>query len=166
MGDLLVTCLNEIGLAKFKSIMKNEFEKSYIGKSTYFLGMEFVNTKHEIFLLHKKYAGEILKKFKMNNCNHAITPVETNTKVKKDINDELVNATLYMYIIGSLRYICNSKLYIFQHVGSVSKFLEKLINYHFLKDQVSKERLEIEYYKTKLQLKDILTKPLKGTSKI
>lgn len=35
--------------------------------------------------------------------------------------------------------------------------------YYFLRDQVVKERLKIEYYKTELQLIDILTKPLKQT---
>lgn len=40
-----------------------------------------------------------------------------------------------------------------------SKHME--IIYHFLIDQIGKERLKIEYYKTELQLADILTKPLK-----
>lgn len=35
------------------------------------------------------------------------------------------------------------------------------MKYHFLRDQVNKDRLEIEYCKLELQLADILTKPLK-----
>lgn len=42
---------------------------------------------------------------------------------------------------------------------SRSKYIER--KYHFLRYQVSKNMLEIEYRKTKLQFVDILTMPLK-----
>lgn len=34
---------------------------------------------------------------------------------------------------------------------------------HFLRDQVNKEKIELEYYKSKVQLADLLTKPLEKT---
>lgn len=40
-----------------------------------------------------------------------------------------------------------------------SKHIEK--KYHFLHDQVNKEELQLEFWKTDLQLADILAKPLK-----
>lgn len=40
----------------------------------------------------------------MSNCKATITPLETEAKLRKDINGELVDATLYKKIIGSLRY--------------------------------------------------------------
>ncbi|GAU25658.1 hypothetical protein TSUD_265850 [Trifolium subterraneum] len=40
-----------------------------------------------------------------------------------------------------------------------SKHIE--MRYHFLKDQVNREKLELEYCKSEIQLADILTKPLK-----
>ena len=42
---------------------------------------------------------------------------------------------------------------------SLSKHIER--RYHFLRDQVNKEKLEIKYCKTEVQLADIFTKPLK-----
>lgn len=41
----------------------------------------------------------------------------------------------------------------------ISNHIER--KYHFLNDQVNKDKLEIDYCKIKLQLADILTKPLK-----
>lgn len=72
VDDMLVTSLNEIKLTRFKSSMENEFEISYLENLAYFLGMEVVNTKFGVFLHLKKYAEDILKKFKMCNCNTAI----------------------------------------------------------------------------------------------
>jgi hypothetical protein len=40
-----------------------------------------------------------------------------------------------------------------------SKHIER--RYHFLRDQVNRENLELEYCKSEIQLADILTKPLK-----
>lgn len=40
-----------------------------------------------------------------------------------------------------------------------SKYIET--RFHFLRDQVNKERIVLEHYKTEVQLADILTKPLK-----
>lgn len=41
---------NEDELEKLKPSMDNEFEMPDLGNLTHFLGMEIVNTKHEIFL--------------------------------------------------------------------------------------------------------------------
>ncbi|MCI93182.1 hypothetical protein A2U01_0114480, partial [Trifolium medium] len=38
----------------------------------------------------------------MNNCNDAVTPMETGVKLSKDTKEELVDSTLYKQIIGSL----------------------------------------------------------------
>ncbi|MCI81858.1 hypothetical protein A2U01_0103132, partial [Trifolium medium] len=42
-------------------------------------------------MLHQmKYAGEILKRFKMTDCTDAITPMEANLKLEKNQNEEAV----------------------------------------------------------------------------
>ncbi|MCI45484.1 copia protein, partial [Trifolium medium] len=40
-----------------------------------------------------------------------------------------------------------------------SKHIER--RFHFLRDQVNRDKLELEYCKSEIQLADILTKPLK-----
>lgn len=98
----------------------------------YFIWMEIVNTKQIVFMHQKKYAEDILKRFKMSSCNLAITPMETKTKLRKESDNELVDNTLYKQIIDSLRYLCNIMSNIFHSVELVSRFTKKLMICHLL----------------------------------
>ncbi|GAU48263.1 hypothetical protein TSUD_405090 [Trifolium subterraneum] len=72
----------------------------------------------------RKYASEILKRFKMTDCTHVMTPMEKNLKLEKNENEEAVDPTMFKQIVGSLRYLCNSRPNICFAVGLVSSFLE------------------------------------------
>lgn len=109
VDDLLVIGSNEDELTKFKASMVNKFEMPDLGNLAYFLGMEIMNTKHGVFLNHKKHSEDILKKFKMRNNNPAIIPMETNIKLNKELEDEMVYNIAYKQIIGLSRYLCNKR---------------------------------------------------------
>ena len=81
---------------------------SGLGNLSYFLGVEFQNTKQGIVLYQRKYVKEILKRFKMDESNLASSLVETNLKLEKHGKEDRVDATLFKQIIGHLRYVCNS----------------------------------------------------------
>ena len=81
--DLLITGSNADELTKSNTSLMFEFEMSNLGNLSYFLGMEFVNTPAGVFLHQKKYAEDILKKFRMSNCNSEITPTEAGTKLSE-----------------------------------------------------------------------------------
>ncbi|XP_058734076.1 secreted RxLR effector protein 161-like [Vicia villosa] len=68
----------------------------------------------------------------MSNCNVASTPLKTREKLRKEIDDEFVSVKLYKEIIGSLRYICNTRPYICQSVRLLSRFIEKPQEYHLI----------------------------------
>ncbi|XP_050916791.1 secreted RxLR effector protein 161-like [Lathyrus oleraceus] len=61
----------------------------------------------------------------MGNCNAAVMQLETGAKLRKKTNNEFISATLYKQIIGSLRYLCNTKPVICQSVRLLSRFMEK-----------------------------------------
>jgi hypothetical protein len=50
----------------------------------------------------RKYAAEILKRFDMADCNHAVTPSEPRLNLSKSETEEDVDPTKYRSIIGSL----------------------------------------------------------------
>jgi hypothetical protein len=102
-----------------------EFEMTDLGELSYFLGMEFTKTTRGCFLHQKKYVADILKRFHMSNCNPAITPMETGVKLSKNSEDELVDPTLYKQIIGSLRYLCNTRIDLCHSVGLLSRFMDQ-----------------------------------------
>jgi hypothetical protein len=51
---------------------------------TFFLGMEIKQDKHEVFICQKKYAKEILKKFKLEECKEMSTPMNQKEKLCKE----------------------------------------------------------------------------------
>jgi hypothetical protein len=75
----------------------------------YYLGLEVWQSPEKIFLNQGKYAVEILKRFDMLECKSMNTPMETKLKLLVDTSSELVDATLYSQIIGSVMYLTNTR---------------------------------------------------------
>ena len=60
-----------------------------------FLGFEFMHTQKGIFLHQRKYTGEVLKHFNMENCNTTPIPMMPNLKLTEELDEKLVDATLF-----------------------------------------------------------------------
>ena len=45
----------------------------------------------------------------MDDSNLASLPVEPNVKLEKNVEEEKVDVTLFKQIVGSMRYLCNSR---------------------------------------------------------
>ncbi|GAU50842.1 hypothetical protein TSUD_232190 [Trifolium subterraneum] len=123
VDDLLITGSNKNCIEKFKGRLKNEFEMSDLGKLNYFLGLEFLYEPNGIVLHQKKYIADVLKRFHMEHCNEVETPIEANLKLSKGEDEQAVDATLFKQVVGSLRFICNTRPNINYAVGSVSRFM-------------------------------------------
>lgn len=68
----------------------------------------------------------------MSKCNAVVAPLEIGENLRKDINYEFISVTLYKQIIGSLRYLCDTRTYICQSVGLLNKFMVKLRECNFI----------------------------------
>ncbi|GAU30874.1 hypothetical protein TSUD_15600 [Trifolium subterraneum] len=123
VDDLLITRSNKNCIEKFNGRLKNEFEMSDLGKLNYFLALEFLYEPDGIVLHQKKYIADVLKRFHMEHCNEAETPMEANLKLSKGEDEQAVDATLFKQVVGSLRFICNTRPDINYAVGSVSRFM-------------------------------------------
>jgi hypothetical protein len=110
VNDLLVVESDKAELKRFKNVMMSEFEMTDLGLISYFLGIEFLRTSKGLMLHQKKYADEILKKYNMTECTPATTHMEVNLKLEKSQNEEVVDPTTFNQIVGSPRYLCNSRL--------------------------------------------------------
>ena len=73
-----------------------------------------------IFLEQRKYAEEILKRFRMMDCKAMTTPMTLNMKLLSDASSETVDATMYRQMIGSLMYLKNMRLDICFAVNNLS----------------------------------------------
>eukprot|EP01018_Ginkgo_biloba_P011799 Gb_11409 [translate_table: standard] len=75
-----------------------------------------------LLLSQVKYSQEILKRFNMTECKPISTPY-TNNKLLLDDGSNLVDATLYRQLVGSLMYLRNTRLDISYSVGILSQFM-------------------------------------------
>ncbi|KAF2284885.1 hypothetical protein GH714_031901 [Hevea brasiliensis] len=70
------------------------------------------------------YASKILEKTGMLNCNSSRVPMEPKCKLKKQDGEPFVDATEYRRIIGSLRYLVNTRPDLAYSVGVVSRYMD------------------------------------------
>ncbi|XP_050909332.1 secreted RxLR effector protein 161-like [Lathyrus oleraceus] len=68
---------------------------------------------------------EILKRCDMEHCNAATTPAETRLQLSKSEEEQDVDPTQYRRLIGSLRYLCNTRPDLAFSVGIASRFMER-----------------------------------------
>jgi transposase InsO family protein len=122
VDDLFLTGEENL-ITDCKRKLAAEFEMKDLGPMHYFLGLEVWQSPEKIFLNQGKYAVEILKKFDMLECKSMATPMETNLKLLVDTSSELVDATLYRQIIGSLMYLTNTRPDICFVVNTLSQYL-------------------------------------------
>jgi Reverse transcriptase (RNA-dependent DNA polymerase) len=122
---LIFTRNNRDMIEKFKLEMTKEFEMTDLGLMSYFLELEVRQENSEIFVSQEAYAKEILKKFKMDECNPVNTPVESGTKLSRYDEGKAVDATLYRSLVGSLRYLTCTMPDIAYGVGLVSRYMEE-----------------------------------------
>ncbi|XP_058768547.1 uncharacterized mitochondrial protein AtMg00810-like [Vicia villosa] len=125
VDDILVTGSCTEVLMKFKEVLMNEFEMTDLGNMVYFLGMEILYSNKGIILHQLKYELELLKRFKLQNCKTVVTPLETNHKLDSDSDGDFVDVTTFKQLVGSLRYLCNTRPDICYVVGMVSRFMSK-----------------------------------------
>eukprot|EP00253_Pinus_taeda_P014822 PITA_14822 len=91
-----------------KEDLSREFEMKDMGLMHYFLSMEVWQKDGELFVSQGKYANEILRKFHMENCKAMQTPLAGNWR-KEDVTLGVVEATMYMQLVGPVMYLVNTR---------------------------------------------------------
>lgn len=85
VDDMIYMSSSTSLLEDFRSNMKKEFEMTDLGLLHFFLGIEVKQVEGGIFISQKKYAENLLQRFRMENCKTAPTPMNTNEKLQ--LND-------------------------------------------------------------------------------
>lgn len=76
VDDLIITGTSPSLISKFKAEMQKEFHMSDLGLLSYYLGIEVKQGAGEIFLNQAAYAGKLLERCGLKNCNPSTTPME------------------------------------------------------------------------------------------
>jgi len=114
----------------FKQAMIKEFEMTDIGLMTYYLGIKIKQWEYKISVSQEKFAKEILKKFKMEDCAKVNTLVKCGVKLSKN-DEENINYITFKTLVGSLRYLTRARPDIHFRVELVSRFKKTLTMTHF-----------------------------------
>jgi len=131
VDDVIFMGNNGKMLEEFKKAMTREFEMTDMGLMKFFLGLEIKQGESGIFLSQEKFAKEILRKFKMADCNPVSTPMEPGAKLSKFDGGERVDASRYRSLVGSLRYLTSTRPDLSLSVGIVSRFMEEPVHSHW-----------------------------------
>jgi hypothetical protein len=108
VDDLFITWGEHL-IVDCKRRLASEFEMKDIRLMHYFLSMEVWQEDGHVFLGQGKYATNILNRFQMEDCKPISTSVVTNWKKLSAYDSELVDATRYRRLIGSLIYLVNTR---------------------------------------------------------
>ena len=94
-----------------------------MGLLNYFLGLEIWQQDGDIFVSQGKYAKEILGKFHMESCKPMDTPLPKNWRKEDATSREVVDATIYRQLVGSLMYLVNTRPDICYTVNQLSQVM-------------------------------------------
>ena len=102
----------------------NTFSMSDLGLLSYYLGIQVTQKEGMISLCQSAYTLKILEQTGMKGCNSCHVPMENRLKLSKNERTPSVDKTKYRSVIGSLRYLVNTRPDITFSVGIVSRFME------------------------------------------
>eukprot|EP00253_Pinus_taeda_P029512 PITA_29512 len=122
VDDLFPTGSSKL-IKDWKENLATEFDLKDLGRMSYFLGLEVWQQIDGFFLGQGRYAGKILKNFRMQDCRPMATLMITNWKKIDAFEDKEVDPTLYKQLIGSLMYLVNTRLDICYAINILSQFM-------------------------------------------
>jgi hypothetical protein len=107
------------------------FKMSDLSVLHYYLGIKVKQSASDISLSQGAYVMKILERSDMIGCNPCHVPMEAHLKLSKQSTQSLVDATTYQSIVGSLRYLVNTRPDLIFAIDYVSHFLEEPREDHF-----------------------------------
>eukprot|EP00253_Pinus_taeda_P021985 PITA_21985 len=122
LDDIIFGSNEEAISQNFDLVMQKEFEMSFLGELTYFLGLQIQRNKGGIFLSQTKYLKQILKKYGMEDSKPVCTPMVTGCSLSANDESTAVHEPTYRSMIRSLLYLTGTWPYIMHAVGMVGRF--------------------------------------------
>ena len=103
-------------------MMSEEYQISMMGELKFFFGLQIRQQSNDIFISQEKYLKDRMKKFGMQDCKGYTTPMPTNIHLGPDDNGKEFEQKVYRSMIGSILYLCASRLDIMLSVCMCARF--------------------------------------------
>jgi len=92
--------------------------------------MEIHQCNSGIFVSQRKYAVDILKKFKLESCKEVATSLAQNGKISKNDGEKLEESSTFNSLVGSLLYLTATRPDLMFPASLLSRFLTSYSNVH------------------------------------
>ena len=122
VDDIIFGSTNLSFNEEFAKLMTDKFEMSMMGELRFFLGFEVKQLREGTFICQAKYIQDMLKRFKLLDLKGAATPMQTKCHLELNRNGKEVDQKVYRSMIGSLLYLCASRLDIVLSVGVCARY--------------------------------------------
>jgi hypothetical protein len=109
VDDIIFGSTNISFCEEFSKIMTDRFEISMMGELKFFLGFQIKQLEDNTLISQTKYTHDLLKKFGMDKAKPIKSPMGTNGYLDLDMDGKSIDQKLYLFMIGSLLYICASR---------------------------------------------------------
>ncbi|GJT02549.1 ribonuclease H-like domain-containing protein, partial [Tanacetum coccineum] len=130
VDDIVITRNNNDEIKKVSS----KFLIKDLGKLKYFLGIEVLESKGNLYLTQRKYCSEVLVEFGMLACRPCGTPIEykdSTTKSGKVVIDNPLNSiNNYHKLVGKLIYLTHTRPDISYVVHVLSQIMHASLQSH------------------------------------
>ncbi|GJV18326.1 hypothetical protein Tco_1367346 [Tanacetum coccineum] len=143
---------------------------SMMEKMSFFLELQVSKNPRGIFFNQSKYAFEMLKKYSLENCDAVDTPIVERSNLmrilltRRDIeaNPTEKHLTMVKRVFRYLKGINMGQWYMKDIEFDLIAFADAnhVVQYHFIKEQVENEVVELYFVRTAYHLVDIFTKAL------
>jgi hypothetical protein len=122
VDDIIFGSANQKSCEASSKVMTQKFEMSMMRELTYFLGFQVKQLKEGTFLSQTKYIQDILKKFGMKDAKLAKTLMGTDGHLDLNVGGKSVDQKVCRSLIGSLLYLCASRLDIMLSICICARF--------------------------------------------
>ena len=122
VDDIVITGSDSTGISSLKSFLHDQFHTKDLRMLRYFLGVEVMRSKHEIFLSQRKYVLDLLSetgKLGAKPCSSLMAPSVHLTK-EGELFEDLER---YRRLVGKLNYLTVTRPDIAHSVSVVSQYI-------------------------------------------
>ena len=126
IDNLIITGGDIEVLGRFKREMSKNFKMSDLGVLSYYLGIEVQQSTTSITIFQGAYAKKLLDIAGLADSKLTRTLMEPQLQQRKVGTLTTVDVTNYRSIVGSLRYLVNTRPDLAYSIGYVSRFMKHL----------------------------------------
>ena len=127
---MIITGDDREEICALKKQLSCEFEMKDLDQLKYFLGIEVLRSKGNIFISQKKYILDLLAKTAMIDCKPAETLIIAHHGLLMIEGEKLADIGQYQRMVGKLIYLAHTRPDIAYAVRVVSRFMHQPQTHH------------------------------------